>query len=260
MKRFYLPELPIDVAPGQALTLDGSEAHHLLHVLRIAAGETVELFDGRGGSAAARVVGATRREVRLEATSPRCVQARAAPRVVLATCVPKQDRFRWLVEKGTELGVFRIIPLRTERSVVDPGAGKLERLHDTVIQACKQCGRNDLMTIEAPVDWREFVRRWPADASVGTSANRLYVASPRGERWIQIAADDLHGAVAEMTIAVGPEGGFTSEEIEAAQQVGARLLSLGTYTLRTETAAIAAAAMAAPSQSRAIQVEPELQR
>jgi 16S rRNA (uracil1498-N3)-methyltransferase len=250
MKRFYLPELPIDVAPGQALTLDGSEAHHLLHVLRIAAGETVEIFDGRGGSAAARVAGATRREVRLEATSPRYVQARAALRVTLATCVPKQDRFRWLVEKATELGVFRIIPLRTERSVVDPRVGKLERLHDTIIQACKQCGRNDLLTIDAPVDWREFIRRWPADAPAGTSTNRLCVASSQGERWFQIAADSPQGAVADVTIAVGPEGGFTDAEVETALQAGAKLVSLGTHTLRTETAAIAAA-----SQARAFQAE-----
>jgi 16S rRNA (uracil1498-N3)-methyltransferase len=238
MKRFYLPDLPVDVAPGRSLTLDGSEAHHLLHVLRIGEGEPVEVFDGRGGSAAARVAGAMRREVRLEATSSRTVQPALMPSVVLATCVPKQDRFRWLVEKGTELGVSRIVPLRTQRSVVDPGAGKLERLQDTIVQACKQCGRNDLLTIETPMEWLDFVARWSDSSSSGTDTKRLWVASQRGEHRLPQGPSDM------VTIAIGPEGGFTDAEIDAALQVGAQLALLGAYTLRTETAAVVAAALA----------------
>ena len=76
---------------------------------------------------------------------------------MLATAVPKVDRFRWLVEKATELGVGRLIPLQTARSVVSPGALKLDKMRQAVIEACKQSGRNRLMEIEPVTSWREFV-------------------------------------------------------------------------------------------------------
>ena len=112
----------------------------------------MELFDGRGKSATAEILAVHKKAVDLkilhttETPPPDC-------RVILASAVPKGDRFRWLVEKAVELGVDRLIPLVTERSVVKPGVGKREKMEQTVIEASKQCGRNWLMAIEEPKPW-----------------------------------------------------------------------------------------------------------
>jgi len=221
--RFYLPELP----RAETATLTGDEAHHLGRVRRLASGARVELFDGRGGWCRAEVVQVGKHAVELKldefATEPTPPFA-----LTLATAVPKGERFDWLVEKATELGVARLVPLVTERSVVDPRTAKLDRLRRLIVEACKQCGRSRLMALDEPTPLGRYLateraeRRWLAHPGQGAF---------RTEEWTSCA------------VAVGPEGGFTPREVDEALAAGWRTASLGTTLLRIETAGIAAAAV-----------------
>jgi 16S rRNA (uracil1498-N3)-methyltransferase len=151
--RFFCPSL----TECGSVVLDGTEAHHLMHVLRAKPGEIVELFDGAGLVAVAQIASVRRRDVELTILAARR-EARPAREVILGTAVPKGDRFDWLVEKATELGVTRLVPLVTERSSVDPRDSKLEKLRQTVIAACKQAGRNHLLELSPVTSWSDFVR------------------------------------------------------------------------------------------------------
>ena len=144
--------------PGQR-RLEGPQARHLVRVLRIRAGEQITVFDGTGFEADAIVKAVEGADVELAIGELRAARSEPATAVVLATAVPKGERFDWLVEKGTELGVARLIPLITERSVVVPGTAKLERLQKKVIEASKQCGRSKLMEISPATPWAAFVER-----------------------------------------------------------------------------------------------------
>jgi 16S rRNA (uracil1498-N3)-methyltransferase len=226
--RFYVPEL----RAGARARLSADEAHHLARVLRLKIGDQVTVFDGRGHEADARIERVEGQTVEL-AVGGRLVTAdESQPPVTLAVAVPKADRFAWLVEKATELGVARLVPLLTARSVVHPGASKLEKLRRTIVEASKQCGRSWLMTLHEPIPWREFVLR------EFTSGLPL-IADPSGEPLAEALEADR-----PLLLAVGPEGGFTAEEREEAREQGGRLVSLGPWMLRIETAAIALAALA----------------
>jgi len=237
--RFFL-DAPLVV--GRAV-LAGDEAHHLTRVLRAAVGDEVTLFDGRGTEARARVVALGRREVELDVVALGQPDRELAVEVTLAVALPKGDRQRWLIEKMVELGVTRLVPLRTARSVARPGASALERLARQVIEASKQCGRNRLMAIAAPSDWPTLVDAAPP------AALRL-VAHPRGGRPLLAAIPArLTGPV---VLAVGPEGGFTPEEIARAAAAGWQRVDLGPRVLRIETAALVLAAHAAAHAGRRI--------
>ena len=228
--RFYHPP-PLAVGP---VTLAGPEAHHLIHVLRGKPGLMVALFDGAGAEFSARVERVERATVQLNAMERREVDREPAIFVVLAVALPKGDRQQWLVEKATELGVARLMPLRTTRGVAQPTVAALARIERAVVEACKQCGRNRLMEIAPPEAWEQFVTVPPADAL------RL-VAHPGGQP-ISAAMNDSSAAGGGIWLAVGPEGGFTDEEAGQAIAAGWRTIGLGPRLLRTETAAIALAA------------------
>ena len=228
--RFFVPEL--FAAP--TVRLEGAEAHHLSRVRRLAIGDAVELFDGAGGAASAEITAIGKNSVEL-LTGPRNANAEAVRRPVeLATAIPKGDRFRWLVEKATELGVDRLLPLRTERSVVHPGDGKLQKMQQAVIAACKQSGRNRLMAIEPTIDW-------VALTSTEFTERTVVVAHPTGDpiKTVMNAADSQ----LPLLLVVGPEGGLTDREVQEAVSAGARLASLGQNILRIETAGVMLAAI-----------------
>jgi len=145
--------------------------------------------------------------------------------------LPKGDRGDFLLEKLTELGVTDFVPLQTERSVVHPRDAKLERLQRAVIEASKQCGRNVLMQIHPLAKWDDYCRR-------ETQMKPRLLAHPSDGESIVASREDT-------CIAVGPEGGFSDREVEAARSAGWRIVSLGPRVLRVETAAIALAALLA---------------
>jgi 16S rRNA (uracil1498-N3)-methyltransferase len=209
-----------------AVTLGGAEAHHLLHVLRATPGMRVTLFDGSGCEFEAEVAACRRASVELAVLERSEVDREAPFELTLAAAIPKGDRQRWLVEKAVELGVTRLVPLATERSEKHD-ADKLARY---VVEASKQCGRNRLLEIAAPLPWHA----WLASDDANGAARR-WVAHPGGP---PVEA----GALAEVRptlLAVGPEGGFTDAEIAAASDAGWQVVGLGPRILRIETAALA---------------------
>jgi 16S rRNA (uracil1498-N3)-methyltransferase len=230
--RFFSPQ-PIT---GERVTLDGPEAHHLLHVMRAKVGERVTLFDGSGAEFDAEITGCGRSQVDVRVLARREVDRELPFELIVGVSLPKGDRQKWLVEKLTELGVTELVPLMTERGVAQPTDSALERLERSVIEAAKQCGRNRLMRIAKPQAWLDWVHA----ESDGLETRRLF-AHPDGT---SIATDDL--CVSRPTrFAIGPEGGFTDAEVAAAIAAGWQSVELGARILRVETAAVAVAAVVA---------------
>jgi 16S rRNA (uracil1498-N3)-methyltransferase len=231
----YFVDKPIALGP---VVLTGSEAHHLIHVMRATPGTQVVLFDGSGAEFPAVVDLVGRGEVTLSTLSRQEVDRELAFSLTLGVALPKGDRQKWLVEKAVELGVTRIIPLRTQRGVAQPVEQALTRLRRSVIEAAKQCGRNRLLQIDEPQEWRNFLT---ASAAVGC---RL-LAHPGGncssEQLRQLLADRSNGVVS----AVGPEGGFTDDEVAMAATAGWHTVDLGPRILRVETAALLLAGLVA---------------
>ncbi|HID77069.1 MAG TPA: 16S rRNA (uracil(1498)-N(3))-methyltransferase [Planctomycetaceae bacterium] len=232
--RYFVPH-PID---GEAASLSGGEAHHLVHVMRAKVGDEVVLFDGSGAEFPARIKRIERSRVWLAVLGRQEVYRELPVGLTLGVCLPKGDRQRWLVEKAVELGVRRLVPLQTARSVVVRSPARLHRLVRVVVEASKQCGRNRLMEIASPHRFQDFVR-----CGHGDSLRLLADPSARD------APDRWFGAVDRSTVqvlvAIGPEGGFTAEELRLAAQSGWRLVNLGPRMLRIETAAVVLAALAA---------------
>ncbi len=227
LNRFFHPQLP----ESGTVVLDGLEAHHLMHVLRASTGDHVELFDGAGRIAEAQILTIRKRDAELMILSSR-QEAKPDREIIVGTAVPKGDRFDWLIEKATELGVTRLIPLVTSRSVVDPRDSKLEKQRQAVIAACKQSRRNFLLEISPVMAWADFVK-------TEITGRTSYIAHPTGERFHVALAE-----TASIVFAVGPEGGFKEDEVAMAVAAGATAVSLGACILRIETAVLAMAACA----------------
>jgi 16S rRNA (uracil1498-N3)-methyltransferase len=225
MSARFFSDVPLKLG---AITLSGPEAHHLLHVMRAAVGAELTLFDGRGSEFPARITRLGRNDVECEVLTEMPVDRERATPLTLAVALPKGDRQKVLVEKLTELGVTRLVPLLTERSVADKSAGGLEKLRRLVIEASKQCGRNRLMEITQPLAWAEYVASAAAPLRV--------IAHPAGD------SSEQPPPSVESIAAIGPEGGFSDSEVELAVKSGWQRVSLGPRILRIETAAIALAA------------------
>lgn len=249
--RYYVPHRIVD----SSIELSGPEAHHLAVVARGRPGQTVTLFDGSGCEFTARIVSARRDEVRLEILCREQKDRELPGRLVLASALPKGDRSRQLVEKAVELGVQRFVPLLTERSVVRPRQIRSERLERAVIEASKQCGRNVLMEIAAPTLWVAFlaVEHRPA---VRLLADPTVPLLESGFTPGQAALGEVTG----ITLAVGPEGGFTDAEVALAEKAGWSRYSLGPRILRIETAAIALCSLAAITLARSAGCEATRER
>jgi 16S rRNA (uracil1498-N3)-methyltransferase len=228
----YFVETPIG---GERAQLVGSEAHHLLHVMRAKRGDEVTLFDGSGDQFTARIESWGRADIDLEVLTRETVDRVLPIHLTLGVALPKGDRQRWLVEKATELGVSRLTPLVTERSHEHQSESSLVKLRRAVVEASKQCGRNRLMEIVEPTPLAAFLGN---DAPV---ALRLF-AQPGGTALGQLLHEHRGAILGEVAIAIGPEGGFTDHECETAVHHGWQPVSLGNRILRIETAALALAA------------------
>ena len=225
-----LQRLLVDAALGAGGTVcvEGGQAHYLANVMRMGAGDQLLLFDGVSGEWLAEVVEAGRKRVTLMVREPTRAQE-AVPDLALAFAPIKKGRVDWLVEKAVELGVAQLVPVVTQRTIVD--RLNLERMQSHIVEAAEQCGRTCLATITAPVRLDAFLR--------GLSAGRmLYFADETGGA--PTATAFVPGPA---TILTGPEGGFTPEEASAIRAApGATAISLGPRILRAETAALAVVA------------------
>jgi len=226
--RFFSPQPPVH---GRGVIL-GDEARHLAKVLRLKVGDSVVLFDGRGREWPARVVLISRDRVELETDAPAIDPPPRGIPLTLAVALPKGERQKWLVEKLTELGVHRLVPLETTRGVAEATAAAQARLERVVIEACKQCGRNTLLEVASARSLEQLFAELPPGGS------RL-IAHPDGMPFAAVTARPF---ATEVLALVGPEGGFTDAEVAQAEHAGCLWVSLGPQILRVETAAIAIAA------------------
>ncbi|GBD43973.1 Ribosomal RNA small subunit methyltransferase E [bacterium HR40] len=220
--RLYV-ETPL--ACGTRVELPAAAAHYLLRVLRLGRGAGVRLFNARDGEWSARIDTAGRDRVQLAVEE----RLRPPPELggpTLFVAPPRRSRFEWLVEKATELGVGRIVPVATRRGVAKPE--RMERLRAIAVEAAEQCGRLDVPEIEGlcPFDQLlERLREGPAMVADETGGEPLLPALARSPR---------------AAFVVGPEGGFAAEEREALRALAGGVgVSLGPRILRTETAAVA---------------------
>jgi len=214
------------LSAGVAVGLGAGQANYLGNVLRLKAGGEVLLFDGQSGEWLARVVEAGKKRMILGVIEPTRAQE-AVPDLALAFAPVKKGRVDWLVEKAVELGVARLEPVITRRTIVDKL--NLERMRAHIVEAAEQCGRTALATIAEPVKLDAFLKALD-------STRTLYFADETGG---EMAATAFQPGPA--TILTGPEGGFTPEEAEAIRALpNAKAVSLGPRILRAETAALAA--------------------
>jgi len=219
--------------PGATLTLTGDEARHAAASRRLQVGETLWLFDGRGGLVRTTLLHVTARgralDLRIE---ERRTEPPPKPAIHLACALPKGDRQNVLLDIATQLGMTLFTPLVCERSVVKPGANSIERWRRVCLEACKQSRRTYLPELRSPATPREVMAR----TARGTET--VWVAHPSAEA-VSVSSAIKQNASADVTILVGPEGGFTENEIGQAVAAGARRIALGSAILRIETAAVA---------------------
>lgn len=227
MHRLFLPELP---PAGGTVEIAGEEARHAIRVKRLEPGAPLCLFDGRGGVARARAAGSskTRGEwvLSVAVLEVRRVPA-MAPRIEIVSASPKGERLERMIDGLSQLGVARWSPLECDRAVVEPGPNKLDRVSRVAIESSKQCGRAWLMEVGSAMRF---------DQALAASAARVQIADADGGSW---TADP-----GPCRILIGPEGGWSEAELNRADAAGVRRVRLGPHVLRTETAALAAAALA----------------
>jgi 16S rRNA (uracil1498-N3)-methyltransferase len=223
---------------GATVRLEARAAAHLARVLRMQVGDALRLFDGRGAEHAASIIALKAERVDVELGAALAPLPESPLAITLAQGISRGERMDYAIQKATELGVARIVPLTCERSVVrlrpDQAVQRHEHWRGVVISACEQCGRATLPALEAP-------RRLDA-----------HLALARDDRGPTLravlapgAADGprrLPAGLAAIELLIGPEGGLSDAEIRLAVGAGYRSLSLGPRVLRTETAAAAAIA------------------
>ncbi|MCD4700179.1 MAG: 16S rRNA (uracil(1498)-N(3))-methyltransferase [Phycisphaerae bacterium] len=222
-RRFFVESLD-----GETVELSAVEAHHSLDVLRLTDGTEVEVFDGIGGSADGTLHLHSRKQAEVHILRRRRAQDRPEPLVELAFAVPKGKRLDWLLEKTTELGAARLIPVIFERSVAKTAPSN--RWRRTCIAAAKQCGADFLPEIASARKLPDFLAETDADIRILGDAG--------GEMSIPIVIKKWSSGK-RITVLIGPEGGLTDAEDTAAGEAGFLPVRLGNFTLRVETAAVA---------------------
>jgi 16S rRNA (uracil1498-N3)-methyltransferase len=231
--RFYLVR-PLEV--GANFTLPDDQSRQVGTVLRLAPGDRIALFNGDGFEYSAAIVGIRRSAVDVQVMQREPGIVIPPPALQMALALIKQDRFEWALQKVTELGVERVIPMTAERSVisfsVDRVAQRLQRWQRIVAEAAEQSGRATIPVVDPVANFPEVM----ADPS-----DRQAVVLWEDERAVGLPTllDDAR----PLRLLVGPEGGFSPAEIALAHDCGALTASLGPLTLRAETAAVAAAAI-----------------
>lgn len=232
--RFYCPALAEVTAVGACCSLDEGETRHARKVLRLGRGAEIVLFDGRGGAARATLLANEGGEAVCQVEELVRVQ-RPAPTLTVATAIPKGAHADAMVNQLSQLGVDALVPLRTQRSVVDPRAAKLDRFARQAIVAAKQSRRLFVMAVQPAREIAEVL---------GDEAAVRLIASPGRDDALDIGAFAVQvRQAASVLVVIGPEGGLTEEEQATAVAAGFVPWVLGPHVLRIETAAVAAAAV-----------------
>lgn len=225
----------VPLAAGASVELPQAAAHHAQRVLRLGVGAPVTLFNGDGGEYLGRIA-SLERSVLVELSERADIEREAPLSIRLAQVVPAGERMDWVVQKATELGVAAIRPLHSSRSVVRLEGARADRRREhwrqVAIAACEQCGRNRLPDVGAVATLPHYLGE-PA----GPAPARLVLAPEAVCNLSQLPAPGQ-----EVDLLVGPEGGFTDDEIKAARLAGFQPVRLGPRVLRSDTAGLAAIA------------------
>jgi 16S rRNA (uracil1498-N3)-methyltransferase len=232
MPRFYCPQ---PLAAGHTIALPDQVAHHAW-VVRLQPGAQMTLFNGEGDEYVAELVEVDKKRAYARILAQVARDCELPYQITLAQALPEAAKMDWIIEKAVELGVAAIVPLAAQRSVVRLSAERAEKRlahwHGVIVAASEQSGRNRLARLAE-------LENFAAWASGGDDAVRILL-SPRASRSLPDWARQQ--APQAITLLVGPEGGFTEQEEDAAVAGGALMLSMGPRILRTETAGLAALA------------------
>ncbi|MDX5364351.1 MAG: 16S rRNA (uracil(1498)-N(3))-methyltransferase [Pseudazoarcus pumilus] len=227
--RFFSPE---PLPQGDCFELPESLAHHAVRVLRLTAGARIVLFDGCGGEVEAELAGQGKR------WSARLLERRATEResplqVVLVQALASGDKMDWVVQKAVELGVSSVIPVRATRSVLKLAGERADKRvahwREVAVSACEQSGRNRVPQVADIVDLRDYL------AQTRDGPQRLILDPLGGQRLAELGRP-----AAACHLLIGPEGGWSGEELAACRAAGCAGVTLGPRVLRTETAGLAA--------------------
>lgn len=225
--------VPDPLTSGRRHTIEGDAANHIARVLRLEPGALLTVFDGRGGEYAARIEALRKNAVIIEVQERSPASRESSLSLTLAQGISRGERMDWVVQKATELGVSRIIPVLTERTVVKLDSKQSERKlahwHGIAVAACEQSGRDKIPDIVAALPLHDFLR------AIDPQTTRLLL-SPTGTQRVT----DLKAPERKIVVLIGPEGGLAEPEQRSAIGAGFFAVRMGPRVLRTETAAVAA--------------------
>lgn len=227
LTRIYQPG---EFIPGQIISLSASASQHVGRVLRMEIGEPLIIFNGLNIEYAAKITTINKREVYVVIEESQYLSRESNLKITLAQGISKGDKMDFVIQKAVELGVTDIIPILSERCVVNLNQERLSKKHrqwqDQIISACEQCGRNFIPKVSEPCKINRFLET--------SSTNNKFVLSP----FAQKSWHDYQNIEQNITILIGPEGGLSQEELLLSEAFNFKPISLGPRILRTETAAI----------------------
>ncbi|MGQ3685769.1 MAG: RsmE family RNA methyltransferase [Candidatus Loosdrechtia sp.] len=234
--RFYIPDIP---PATQGLWIEGREAHHILHVKRAKTGSKITLFDGKGTEYLAHITEILDGKLKVSVERFQAVDRESHVGITIAFSVPKGKCVHILIQKCAELGVSTLIPVHCKRSVVDvrntPDV-KIDKWKRIVIEASKQCKRNILTKIENVTTFDDLIK-----TVCGYDLSLIAYTGPDTRSLKNVLSE--YPSVRKVFCLIGPEGGFTRDEVEKARNAGIIPVSVGPSVLRIETAAIAVSSM-----------------
>ncbi|MCC6923353.1 MAG: 16S rRNA (uracil(1498)-N(3))-methyltransferase [Nitrosomonas sp.] len=232
--RFYHAD---DIFVGQTIELNLAAGHHASRVLRLKIGDLVIVFNGRGGEFQAHIKNIRKTSTTLIVDRFDGIERESPLIITLTQALCANDRMDWIIQKSVELGITRIQPIITTRSIVrlsdERAAKRLEHWQKIIISACEQCGRNRIPTIALPHSLIDWLSARESD----TLQQRYFMLSINGSHSLKNFPPPP--ADTQLTLAVGPEGGWTADEDIILQQAGFTTLRAGRRIMRTETAALA---------------------
>lgn len=231
MSRFFVPPFA-----GETATVTGQDAHHIARVLRMRVGDELTLCDGAGTDYVCRITSLDDREVVADVLYRRPSESEPTVAVTLYQGLPKSEKMDLIVQKCVEIGITRIVPVAMARSIVKlsaaDGEKKRDRWQKIAASAAEQSGRGIVPEVTAPISFKQLL------AAVGTE-NTVTFYEGGGEPLSALVSTDTK----QLSIVIGPEGGFDADEIERLREAGARIATLGPRILRCETAPLVALAV-----------------
>ncbi len=232
---------------ADTIEIAGSDAHHLMHVMRAKAGDEVVVVDDEGAVARMEMVGFSSAAVTLRLVERLAADTESPAAIVLAPCLLKSDKMELVVQKAVELGTVGVMPLASHNCVArydaKKAAAKVARWQKIADEAAKQCGRTALLTVEPVTTLTAFLDQFAADSAEADEPAEL-VFCYENEEQVSIGERLRAARGRRIVLLIGPEGGFTLDEAQAIEAAGGHSVTLGPRILRAETAAIAALVVA----------------